>query len=51
MGDVDRSVRAYIELLGAKRWEEACRLAKQADAGAKLKADARVRHIAKKDDS
>ena len=42
MGDVDESVRAYIELLGKKRWEEACRLAKQADAETKLKADARV---------
>ena len=42
MGDVDASVRAYIEILGKTRWEQACRLAKQADAEAKLKADARV---------
>ena len=51
MGDVDQSVRAYIELLGEKRWEEACRLAKQADVGAKLKADASVRQVAKKEDN
>ncbi len=43
MGDVDESVRAYIELLGKKRWEEACKLAKQADAETKLKADAQVK--------
>ena len=43
MGDVDASVRDYIKLLGKERWEQACTLAKQADAETKLKADARVR--------
>ena len=42
MGDVDASVRDYIRLLGKDRWEQACRLAKQAEAEAKLKADATV---------
>jgi len=42
MGDVDASVRDYIKLLGKDRWEQACKLAKQAEAEAKLKADARV---------
>lgn len=50
MGDVDQSVRAYIELLGKKRWEETCKLATQADSAAKLKADARVLPAAKKED-
>jgi len=44
MGDVDASVRDYIRLLGKDRWEQACKLAAQADAEAKLKADARVKN-------
>lgn len=45
MGDVDASVRDYIKLLGKDRWEQACKLAKQAEADAKLKADARVKKV------
>lgn len=47
MGDVDASVRDYIKLLGKDRWEQACKLAKQAEADAKLKADARVKVVAR----
>jgi len=42
VGAVDASVRDYINLLGKQRWEQACKLATQADAEAKLKAGARV---------
>lgn len=42
MGDVDASVRDYIKLLGKDRWEQACRLAKQAESEAKLTAGATV---------
>lgn len=49
MGDVDSSVRDYIKLLGKDRWEQACRLAKQADADAQLKADAQVTQTANKE--
>lgn len=44
MGDVDASVRAYIELLGKERWEQACKLAKQAESESKLTAGATVAH-------
>ncbi len=43
MGDVDASVRDYIRSLGRNRWAQACTLAKQADAEAKLKVQAQVR--------
>lgn len=42
MGDVDASVRDYIVLLGKDRWEQACKLAMQAEKEAKLKAGAKV---------
>lgn len=43
LGDVDASVRDYIVLLGKERWEQACKLAMQAEKEAKLKAGAQVR--------
>ncbi len=42
IGAVDASVRDYIILLGKNRWEQACKLAIQAEAEAKLKAGAKV---------
>lgn len=42
MGDVDSSVRDYIVLLGKDRWEQACKLAKQAENEARLSAAATV---------
>jgi len=42
MGDVDASVRDYIVLLGKDRWEQACKLAKQAESEAQLSAAATV---------
>jgi hypothetical protein len=42
MGDVDASVRDYITLLGRERWEQACKLAVQAQTEAKLNAKAQV---------
>ena len=42
MGSVDESVRAYIVLLGKDRWEQACKLAKQAESEAQLSAGATV---------
>ena len=50
MGDVDASVRDYIKLLGKDRWEQACRLAKQADSDAQLKANAQVAQAVKRED-
>ncbi|MFN3627996.1 MAG: hypothetical protein ACK4S3_08975 [Parvibaculum sp.] len=50
MGAVDASVRDYIILLGKDRWEQACKLAQQADSEARLKADAKVVQLARKED-
>lgn len=50
LGDVDESVRDYIKLLGADRWEEACKLAKRAELDAKLSVAATVEVAARKEE-
>ena len=42
VGELDAAVRDYIRLLGSERWEQACKLAVQADAEARLKVGAVV---------
>jgi hypothetical protein len=42
LGEVDESVRDYLELLGQKRWEQACSLATKATEKATLKTDAKL---------
>lgn len=42
LGEVDDSVRSYILLLGQERWEQACKLAKQAESEAQLSAGVEV---------
>ena len=42
LGEVDDSVREYLELLGKDRWEQACKLANKAQAEATLKVDANL---------
>jgi len=42
LGQVDASVKAYLELLGKDRWEQACKLATKAETQATLKADAKL---------
>ncbi len=44
LGAVDASVRDYVILLGKDRWEQACKLAHQAEAESKIKVDAKIKH-------
>jgi hypothetical protein len=43
LGTVDESVRAYLELLGKDRWEQACKLAAKAETQATLRANATLK--------
>lgn len=43
LGAVDASVRDYVILLGKDRWEQACKLAHQAEAESKIKVDAKIK--------
>jgi hypothetical protein len=43
MGQVDQSVRDYLDLLGKQRWEQACKLATSAQDKATLKADVKLK--------
>ena len=43
LGQVDQSVKAYLELLGKDRWEQACKLATKAETQATLHANARLK--------
>ena len=42
LGEVEASVKAYLELLGKDRWEEACKLAVKAQDEATLKTDTKL---------
>lgn len=44
LGEVDQSVRDYLDLLGKDRWVEACQLATRARTQATLKTDARLKN-------
>lgn len=44
LGKVDTSVKAYLELLGKDRWEQACKLAVKAESQATLKANATLKN-------
>lgn len=50
LGQVDASVKAYLTLLGATRWEQVCQLVRQAERDAKLRTDARVSAPARNDE-
>lgn len=49
LGEVDQSVKDYLELLGKDRWEQACKLAAKAESQATLKADATLKNDSKDD--
>jgi hypothetical protein len=44
LGDVNASVRAYLELLGKDRWEQACKLATKAKDQATLRSNATLKN-------
>lgn len=48
LGEVDKSVKEYLELLGKDRWEQACKLATKAEKQATLKADATLKKSPKR---
>lgn len=47
LGDVDASVKAYLELLGKERWEQACKLATKAEVQATLRTNATLKNDTK----
>ncbi len=47
LGDVDQTVKRYLELLGKDRWEQACKLAVKAQSQATLKANATLKNSEK----
>lgn len=48
LGEVDATVKAYLELLGKDRWEQACKLATKAETQATLKANAKLKNLPKR---